>query len=633
MMGVRLQELYSLMSHDEYRPASYFSEQLNVSLKTVRNDIKKLDCELKHCGASVESKAHNGYRILVANEEEYNAWREKKNLQPRLQENGNRNAQVLGALLHASSYVKIDELCDTLYLSRSSITTSLKQIDELLAQYKLKLDRKPAFGIRIIGDEFDIRRLMCYCKMKYHFFEEPFPAGENSIWLGQTIVSLLNKYDLHLTEVAFNNFVNYVYVGMDRILDGHIVSLKLNVESFSAIGIKESSFCTELVSLLEQKFGVTYTRDEKNYILLYLGGKQMTGSGDYSIESDDNFIFNQEIDQLSYDMIELLRQEFQISFSNNFELRMTLNRHLVPLDIRMRYGLPLINPMIDEIKKNYSLAYDMAIRSSSILKEHYHSDLSEDEIGYLALIFALQIDKDSNNPIRKSNVLIVSNENVSVMNLFKQKYEQIFSSSINNLYISDPIGLRNFDFSLVDYVFSTSPIMIEIPKPIFEINPFMERDNIKSIEEALWQAQSNELRRFYTPVRFLTHLRGRDKQSVLKEMCEIIEIQEDVSDDFYDLVMEREEYPHMMYKNQIALPHPNRLCSTYTFAYIAVLDEPIEWNDEMVRVVLLSSPGSQDSKNRQKFYEITAKFALDHDAVEALINDPQFPKFIKLLGI
>lgn len=588
MMGVRLQELYSLMSHDEYRPASYFSEQLNVSLKTVRNDIKKLDCELKHCGASVESKAHNGYRILVANEEEYNAWREKKNLQPRLQENGNRNAQVLGALLHASSYVKIDELCDTLYLSRSSITTSLKQIDELLAQYKLKLDRKPAFGIRIIGDEFDIRRLMCYCKMKYHFFEEPFPAGDNSIWLGQTIVSLLNKYDLHLTEVAFNNFVNYVYVGMDRILDGHIVSLKLNVESFSAIGIKESSFCTELVSLLEQKFGVTYTQDEKNYILLYLGGKQMTGSGDYSIESDDNFIFNQEIDQLSYDMIELLRQEFQISFSNNFELRMTLNRHLVPLDIRMRYGLPLINPMIDE---------------------------------------------DSNNPIRKSNVLIVSNENVSVMNLFKQKYEQIFSSSINNLYISDPIGLRNFDFSLVDYVFSTSPIMIEIPKPIFEINPFMERDNIKSIEEALWQAQSNELRRFYTPVRFLTHLRGRDKQSVLKEMCEIIEIQEDVSDDFYDLVMEREEYPHMMYKNQIALPHPNRLCSTYTFAYIAVLDEPIEWNDEMVRVVLLSSPGSQDSKNRQKFYEITAKFALDHDAVEALINDPQFPKFIELLGI
>lgn len=65
MMGVRLQELYSLMSHDEYRPASYFSEQLNVSLKTVRNDIKKLDCELKHCGASVDSKAHKDRKSVV----------------------------------------------------------------------------------------------------------------------------------------------------------------------------------------------------------------------------------------------------------------------------------------------------------------------------------------------------------------------------------------------------------------------------------------------------------------------------------------------------------------------------------------------------------------------------------------
>ena len=44
MMGVRLQELFNLMSQNEYRSATYFAQRLNVSLKTVRNDIKKLDC-------------------------------------------------------------------------------------------------------------------------------------------------------------------------------------------------------------------------------------------------------------------------------------------------------------------------------------------------------------------------------------------------------------------------------------------------------------------------------------------------------------------------------------------------------------------------------------------------------------
>lgn len=633
MMGVRLQELFNLMSQNEYRSATYFAQRLNVSLKTVRNDIKKLDCILNHHGASIESKAHNGYRLVVEEPEAFEEWF-NKNVEERPVEGQNRNVVVLEKLLNAHGFVKIDDLCEMLYISRTSISASLRQIEDMLKEYRLKIIRKPACGIRIEGEEFDIRRLLCYCQLKYHFFDnERVDANSDSVWLGQTIVSLLNKYDLHLSEVALDNFANYVYVGMKRILSGYIVNLNLNVESFSAIGIKESSFCNELVELLESQFGVTYTADEKNYILLYLGGKQMTAGGNYPIESDDNFIFNREIDQLSYDMIELIRREFQISFSNNFELRMTLNRHLVPFDIRMKYGLPLTNPMIDEIKKNYSLAYDMAIRASSILKKHYKTDLSEDEIGYLALIFALQIDKDSNDPIKKSNVLIVSNANSSTMNVFKQKYEQAFFSSINHLYVSDSLGLRNFDFSLVDYVFTTVPILIEIPKPIFEINSFMEGNDMQSIEEALWRAESNELRRFYTPKRFLTNLKGRDKNAILKEMCEIVESQETVSSDFYELVMAREEYPHMMYKNQIALPHPNRICSTYTFAYIAVLDEPIEWNDEMIRVVLLSSPGSQDSKNRQKFYELTARFALDHEAVASLIEDPQFTKFIELLGI
>lgn len=42
MLGIRQQELFDLMDQNEFRSATYFSKQLNVSLKTVRNDIKSL---------------------------------------------------------------------------------------------------------------------------------------------------------------------------------------------------------------------------------------------------------------------------------------------------------------------------------------------------------------------------------------------------------------------------------------------------------------------------------------------------------------------------------------------------------------------------------------------------------------
>ncbi len=631
MLGIRQQELFDLMDQNEFRSATYFSKQLNVSLKTVRNDIKKLDCALRKYGSKIESKAHYGYRLVIVDQEAFKNLLSEVNTKNTLADY-DRNTYLLRLLLMRGDFIKIEELCSQLYVSRTSITNSIRQIERILEQYSLSCIRKPSQGIRIEGEEFDIRRLLCYMLLKDNYLEGLIQQETEQYWLAHTIIELLNKYDLHLTEVALNSFINYVFVGINRMLSGKFVNLNLNVESFNAIGIKESSFSNELIETLENKYNITYTNDEKNYILLYLGGKQMAGGG-YSIESDDNFIFNREIDQLSFDMIELIKTEFQINFPNNFELRMTLNRHLVPLDIRMRYGLPLTNPMIEEIKKNYSLAYDMAIRASSVLVNHYHRSLSEDEIGYLALIFALQLDKDSEEFLKKSNVLIVSNVTTSAMNLFKLKYEKIFSNTINHLYVSDLMGLRNFDFSLVDYVFTTLPLTVEVPKPIFEINSFMNDHDIQSIEEALWRAESNELRNFYTPKRFLTNISGDDKESVLKQICTIIEEQEDVSDDFYDLVMQREEYPHMMYNNMIAMPHPNRICSAYTFAYIAILKEPIIWNDEMVKVVLLSSPGSQDSRNRQRFYEITAKFALNKEAIQELIQNPTFSTFIELLGI
>ena len=631
MLGIRQQELFDLMDQNEFRSATYFSKQLNVSLKTVRNDIKKLDCALRKYGSKIESKPHYGYRLVIVDQEAFKNLLSEVNSKNTLADY-DRNTYLLRLLLMRGDFIKIEDLCSQLYVSRTSITNSIRQIESILEQYSLSCIRKPSQGIRIEGQEFDIRRLLCYMLLKDNYLEGLIQQETEQYWLAHTIIELLNKYDLHLTEVALNSFINYVFVGINRMLSGKFVNLNLNVESFNAIGIKESSFSNELIETLENKYNITYTNDEKNYILLYLGGKQMSGGG-YSIESDDNFIFNREIDQLSFDMIELIKTEFQINFPNNFELRMTLNRHLVPLDIRMRYGLPLTNPMIEEIKKNYSLAYDMAIRASSVLVNHYHRSLSEDEIGYLALIFALQLDKDSEEFLKKSNVLIVSNVTTSAMNLFKLKYEKIFSNTINHLYVSDLMGLRNFDFSLVDYVFTTLPLTVEVPKPIFEINSFMNDHDIQSIEEALWRAESNELRNFYTPKRFLTNISGDDKESVLKQICTIIEEQEDVSDDFYDLVMQREEYPHMMYNNMIAMPHPNRICSAYTFAYIAILKEPIIWNDEMVKVVLLSSPGSQDSRNRQRFYEITAKFALNKEAIQELIQNPTFSTFIELLGI
>lgn len=116
MMGIRLQKLFSLMSYDQYQSATYFAAQLDVNLKTVRNDIKKLDSNLRHHGAMIESKAHNGYRIQVMDEEKFSKW-VNDNQEGQSVDAANRNTIVLEKLLESPGYVKIDDLGEMLYVS------------------------------------------------------------------------------------------------------------------------------------------------------------------------------------------------------------------------------------------------------------------------------------------------------------------------------------------------------------------------------------------------------------------------------------------------------------------------------------------------------------------------------------
>lgn len=51
--------------------------------------------------------------------------------------------------------------------------------------------------------------------------------------------------------------------------------------------------------------------------------------------------------------------------------------------------MKLKNPLLKDIKARFPMAYAIALHSSSILTERYGHELKDDEVGYLALAFAL----------------------------------------------------------------------------------------------------------------------------------------------------------------------------------------------------------------------------------------------------
>lgn len=628
MIRKQLQDVLDALPEQEYRTAGDLARRLGISEKTVRIRIKELNQELGPYGACIVSKARFGYKLCVEDSAAYGKLLPEDGIDIAvIPETGEeRNQYLLAYLINQKDYVKIDDLAEFLYVSRGALRPAIQYAESTLRRYGISLERRANYGIRVRGRELDIRRLVGECYIKRDYLGDMGKARRQQEieQLASRIRKLLVQYEIHLPEIAFENFLDYVYVAQKRMGKGFYLTLD-EEQTTVQIDRKEQLFLKELVSLLEETYGPVYTEDEKKYLLLYLAGKKIVGN---AVENDSNFIIHERTDRLALAMLDEIEKEYQINFRSNFDVRMTLNQHLTPFEIRIRYDIPLHNPLLEDIKEKYSLAYDMAYRSARVLKEYFRKEISEDEIGYFALIFALALEEHKQS--EKFNILVVCSTGKGSSRLLKYKYEHEFAEYLNNIYVCDLPDLETFDFHTVDYVFTTVPISAEIPVPIMEVGAFLENSDIQRITETLKKGKKEYLYQYYKPHRFL-RMEAGTKDEILKQICDVIKAQEEVDPDFYELVMERETYVQMDYGNGVAIPHPNRIASEETFVYVAVLDQPVVWTNLPVQVILLTSIGRREDANRQKFYEATARFALDESSVQKLAAIPEYAILMDLL--
>lgn len=268
LLRTQLQELFDTIELDEYHSASTIAKQLGVSEKTVRNRIKELKTVLKEHGGDIVSKSRYGYKLVMTDEEKFKRFLQEENDTQLPETSQERNHFLLKYLIEIDDWVKMDDLCDMLYVSKSALSQSIRTVEKVMNQYGLEIERKPNYGIRVVGDEFDIRRLLCIYFIKRKSFEEFQTKNEKGLrWVAKCIHELLIKYDVHLTEVAFDNFTDYVYVGLGRIRKNHF--LNTNFKNFPEIGIKEKSFIKELVSNFE-KNTMLHIQTMKRIIYYYI---------------------------------------------------------------------------------------------------------------------------------------------------------------------------------------------------------------------------------------------------------------------------------------------------------------------------------------------------------------------------
>lgn len=163
MLDARMKKIIIELSDSEYVTASELAKILDLNEKTVRTTIGKMRDSLDEYGIEIESKTRKGYHLLIYDKEKYQAfinndeWLSKNDIPNNSKE---REEWLLDYLLKQHKFVRIDDLSEMLYVSRSTITNDIRNVEDSLKSYHITLIRRPNYGLHIQGSEFDIRNCM-----------------------------------------------------------------------------------------------------------------------------------------------------------------------------------------------------------------------------------------------------------------------------------------------------------------------------------------------------------------------------------------------------------------------------------------------------------------------------------------
>ncbi len=380
-MNSKLYDILMLLSSDSYQTSQELATKLGVSEKTVRTRIKDLNVILEDFGAKVESKRHFGFRLIIKDEQAFLAVSRSDDFEiPETSEE--RQNYLLKLLLNAKDYIKLDDIAEQIYISRNTLSVNLKRVEDILSVYDLVIERKPNHGIKILGDEFDKRT--CLVNNLY----DSYADADKSQWLMTQIINGNQGYMVTMSEIALEVFVKYVLVSVNRLKNGF--TLTWHDKRNSEISPATQRIIDNYSQKIEKEFDIKLSKEERLFLAIHFGSRLSSDS--YSLYGP-NFVITGQIDELVFKMLSRVYETFALDFRNNLELRMSLNQHLVPMDIRLRYNISAINPLLDEIKREYPYPYTLAVAACTSLKEYYGRDIPEDEIAYIAIIFALATEK------------------------------------------------------------------------------------------------------------------------------------------------------------------------------------------------------------------------------------------------
>lgn len=550
-----------------------------MSDRTVRKYLKELISSLPEHGAHIISKQGRGYCLEIDHSMAFDIfWQESVTSKKRLadvtqvEESVDREDYVLHKFFFEDAVQDFEELCQELYISRTTLKHVLAGIKERIIPYQLELEITHQH-IQIKGKEEDIRHFI----MDY-FFVTSFD-NTLSTMVGNTFLEGINFAEimiivldecrdakLKLSDFVMNNLVLHIALMVQRIRSG------CPLELFSIpIAIRQSDeyqVALRILYRVEEVMGIRFPKEEANYIALHLKVKHSVGKH----WQDDNT--DEKLQDHLKACIAKISQLTDMTLETDTNLFQGLLAHMMPLTTRLENHIQLTNPLTEEIKSQYPEIFTLTKQTFSDLLVCQKNDVSDDEWAYISLHLMAAIERYSNR--HKLRVLVVCATGYGSAMMLKNRLEKEFEGRLRIVDVISYYEITEERLKTVDLIISSISLAnLMFLTPVITVSVFLSNQDIETIRQFIGEQEGIKkevslpsqmslakaeqlLTGVFSPNRFLYLDEKISKEDLLLRMIACLDEAgtETFVEDFYHQMVLRENYSPVIYGEVLAFPHP-----------------------------------------------------------------------------
>ncbi|EMD1121110.1 BglG family transcription antiterminator [Listeria innocua] len=604
----RLETLFGmLLDAGSHLSAQKLSQDLHISERTIRTDIAKLTEFLETNGATITLTRGAGYKIEILDPTAFEAFQADKN-KPKnadyfdLDNPEERVKYEIFLLLSSADYIKLEDLADTLFASRATISNDMKQVRTVIASYDLTLVSKPGCGVKIVGEEekmrYTLTALIASKKAPESYLETFFEWHKQKEKL-QKLMSAVTDYffatNIRFTDEALQNLLLHMMILVERIELGH------SLEQFELTDVSEEeiTIANNLAGILASLFEIEISEGDKNYLLLQIASKRILNVEEKEISEFDDYAYIEG-------MLNRIESQYFYRLQDDLQLKKDLIAHIHSMLYRVKYHMTVKNPMTEHIKRYYPLAYEITLDAVESLKKDYPYDINQNELAYLALHIGASLERNYQiSYYRHKSALIVCGSGFGTARIVEAKVK----SAVSNLDITKVVSIQEYNRFIhieEDIILSTVRIP-EKNKPVIKISNIPTNEELKMLG-AIIEEQTDPNRGFlssFFDAAFFARSTLTNKTAILEEMVESLKNKNIVGDEFLNSVIERERLGSTVLGTGIAIPHPLGLMAKETKIVIRILDNPIKWDQKQsVHAVFLLCISKNDYEEAINIYEL-----------------------------